>query len=396
MDFEELKDYIRKKLYEKGINIETQDYITKYIYLNQKLFNNILNPKQTVDNIINNLDFNIKTFNESKKTSALTKLARTTTLNGIWMPYKKQIEINPIRKIFSYFSEYVKKGQESTIMHEIDHCATTKYMYINEDEKNKFKKQIIDNARQKNISKFSQGFIVGAKLQDLYRLSRKYNNILSISGIRDMRYSITYSLDLRMFNEGITAYKQEMYDKFLGTKPHTSYIIEKQTAKLVGDVIGIKNLIQLHYNNDYEGMRKAFQEKTGQDLNDLVRYLNKSKLKQFIIPFYKNIYDKEIQHYKEPLDKKINYEDINVKLNNKNDKKQKFLDEIIVKYKEKNCNVLNENNMEMELQKGKERIRERGINGIGENVGKEISHGKVKSREDEEHSRGTGGGRGGR
>lgn len=38
MTFEERVEYIEKKLYEKHINIETQDYIIKYVYMNQKLF----------------------------------------------------------------------------------------------------------------------------------------------------------------------------------------------------------------------------------------------------------------------------------------------------------------------------------------------------------------------
>lgn len=51
--------------------------------------------------------------------------------------------------------------------------------------------------------------------------------------------------------------------------------------------------------------------------------------------------------------------------------------------------------LENEQEKEFERIRERGINGLGENVGKELSHGKSREREFN-NSRGNGRERGGR
>lgn len=42
MEFEEYLEYIEKKLHEKNINTETQDYIIKYVYINKSYLESIL------------------------------------------------------------------------------------------------------------------------------------------------------------------------------------------------------------------------------------------------------------------------------------------------------------------------------------------------------------------
>lgn len=81
---------------------------------------------------------------------------------------------------------------------------------------------------------------------------------------------------MRKLNEGITVYKQEMYDKFLGNNTYTGgYRIERDVAKFIADVIGKEQLVSMHFNNDYGAIRTAFNEKTGKELNELVNELNK-------------------------------------------------------------------------------------------------------------------------
>jgi hypothetical protein len=97
-----------------------------------------------------------------------------------------------------------------------------------------------------------------------------------------------------------------MYDKYLGYKAYTPYEAQKKVAKFIGNVIGKENLIGMHFNNDYNGIRKSFYEKTGQDLNDLVDKMNKQSMlktqifgKPYIKYFSKKI-EKYISQYEIP------------------------------------------------------------------------------------------------
>ncbi len=148
-------------------------------------------------------------------------------------------------------------------MHEMDHCATTEYVDISEQEYEK------DNGK------------------------------LAIVGIGDYRQVIKNGINLKKLNEGITAYKQEMYDEFLGNKPSTNYKIEKNVAKFIGDVIGKEELIRMHFNNDYEGIRIAFKENSGKDLNELVKRLNKkSKIKTMLFgKMYTRNFSKKLEKF---------------------------------------------------------------------------------------------------
>ena len=275
MELEEYIEYIEKKMYEKGINIETQDYIIKYIYMNQKLFGRTLNINKVVDRILNNLDYSIASIDP--KSNPLQEMIRISTTRGIWSPYDNKIIINPINKLKSILFKREKQKNDSTIMHEIDHCATTKYIHISEQEK----EQYIQSYLERNKIEY-------LKIENRIRnvVNKMYdgsNGNLAISGIYDFRQLMQNGINLKKLNEGITAYKQEMYDKFLGNEPHTSYKIEKDVAKFIGDVIGKEELISMHFNNDYEGIRTAFYSKTGKELNELVKKLSKkSKLKTML------------------------------------------------------------------------------------------------------------------
>lgn len=45
-------------------------------------------------------------------------------------------------------------------------------------------------------------------------------------------------------------------------------------AQFIAETIGEEKLISMHFNNDYEGIRKAFKLETGKDLNLLVAEMN--------------------------------------------------------------------------------------------------------------------------
>lgn len=88
-----------------------------------------------------------------------------------------------------------------------------------------------------------------------------------------------------------------MYDKACGYKSYTSYFFEKQTSSFIANMIGKEELIKLHAENDYEGIKSLFMEKTGSDLNKLVSVLNTIKPYSYTIaniPILRKLISKKI------------------------------------------------------------------------------------------------------
>ena len=291
MDFEKKAEYIRKCLNEKNINMETQEQIIRYVYVNQKLFGNILNIDNIIERILNNLEHSI----DNKSFSLREKILHR--YRGYWSPYNHKIWIDPILKIKSSISRQEKIGMNSTIMHEIDHCATTKYINMSDQELDKY----IDML--KRIIKVPKGNKQKEKL-----CRRMFNNgELEICGIVDTRQFLLNRVPLKLLrglNEGITAYKQELYDEFYGNEAHTAYRIEKKFARFLADVIGKENLITTHFNNDYEGMNSLFNEKTGKNLSELIYSMQsfKNKPSRLMTCFFGKHY---YRHFYNSLDKSI-------------------------------------------------------------------------------------------
>lgn len=280
MEFEEYLEYIEKKLHEKNINTETQDYIIKYVYMNQKLFGKHLNIDKLVSRILNNLNHNITSFDIDN--TPLNKLKRIITTRGRWDPYQNKITINPVNKLKGMLFKREKQKHNSSIMHEIDHCATTEYLQISKPEYEQYIQSCIKRNHIENPQDISK---IKNLLNQIYN---EHKGIFEIVGIQDFRQLLQSGINLKKLNEGITAYKQELYDKFLGNKPNTAYIAEKEVARFIGKVIGKENLINMHFNNDYEGIKTLFDERTGKDLNELVNLLDKKSIFKSLETFEKN------------------------------------------------------------------------------------------------------------
>lgn len=280
MEFEEYLEYIEKKLHEKNINTETQDYIIKYVYMNQKLFGKHLNIDKLVSRILNNLNHNITSFDIDN--TLLNKLKRIITTRGRWDPYQNKITINPVNKLKGMLFKREKQKHNSSIMHEIDHCATTEYLQISKSEYEQYIQSCIKRNHIENPQDISK---IKNLLNQIYN---EHKGIFEIVGIQDFRQLLQSGINLKKLNEGITAYKQELYDKFLSNKPNTAYIAEKEVARFIGKVIGRENLINMHFNNDYEGIKTLFDERTGKDLNELVNLLDKKSIFKSLETFEKN------------------------------------------------------------------------------------------------------------
>lgn len=288
---EETEKYIRETLNAKGINKETQNYVIKYVYLNQQLFGNFIDINQITENIVSNLEYSISM--ADIKTTMLLRY-------GNWDPYKKRISIDLLLKLGSKLSNNFKDRLDSIIMHELDHCATTKYFAINEEQEAKYIKSFIDRNQITNPKK-------QIKIKNvIHNLFKEHKGIIPVSGIRDFRQLMLNDINLDKLNEGITAYKQELYDKFLGKKTTTSYIIGKDVAAFIADIIGEEKLIIMHSNNDYNGIKEAFREKTDTDLNILVQKLNEmSNIKMmFLGKIYVRKFAKKMHRYMATINKR--------------------------------------------------------------------------------------------
>ena len=252
----ERKQFIEQKCYQKNINLETQEYIKQYISLNETLFGSFLDIDNIINKVLSNLNSSIKITPVS-----ISELKH----NGRWNGFRHYIYVNPVNMILSKFLKSEKNKVTSIIMHELDHCANTKYVPISDHDKNIFLEDILKEYKMK-----------GRKINRVKNyIDKKYKQgILPISGISDKRQSIQNNINLTQLDEGITAWKQEMYEKQLGIRPYRVYSFEKEVAKFISDMIGKENLIQMHFNNDYEGIKKLFKDNTGTELNDLVKKMN--------------------------------------------------------------------------------------------------------------------------
>lgn len=224
---------IRKKLEDKDYSQETKDYIIQYINLNKELYGHILNvDEQFLDRITANLKGNITTVdfknNSFKKEIGRLSKMITRKIGAMYDKREQKVFINPIRKLQSKLFKKDSSMMLTRIMHELDHIATAATF---EDE----------NGEKKTVL-----------------------------GIADMSENI----DLSLLNEGITAYKEEAYAKKLGSEYHSSYKDEKKVAEFIANIIGKENLIKYHFNNDYVSIKNSFYEKTGVDLDTVVKVLN--------------------------------------------------------------------------------------------------------------------------
>lgn len=212
--------------------------------MNQKLFGKFLDIDKVIDRIVGNLNYGVKTF------SGISNIAKK---DGSWNAYEHTIYINPLKK---------GKRIKPIIMHELDHCATTTYRDMGDEEKERYIAKRLNNSgsllKEKKLEQYFNKHLKGS------------NGKFPFVGIRDDR-QLDY---LSGLNEGITEYKVEKYCELLGIKPQGCYIIEKMVAQFIADTIGEEKLISMHFNNDYEGIRKAFKLETGKDLGSLVTRMN--------------------------------------------------------------------------------------------------------------------------
>jgi len=262
-------EYIRQTLQERDIDENTQNYIVRYVQMNQELYGNIIDMNKLVKRLMNNIQHSISTKIEGYDVWLQTTLMLSTS--GNWDAYKKKIFVSPFYKVGAMISKTFRLSKDSTLFHELDHCGTTEYVDISEQEKDEYIKNYIKTNGIKSIPDQNEYRRI---INQTYKMS---GGKKAIVGLKDADVKGDIALNLSQLNEGITAYKQEMYDKYNGIKHTSQYRAQKDVARLIADVIGEENMIKLQFDNNYNGIREIFNRKTGKDLNEIVKILNKIK-----------------------------------------------------------------------------------------------------------------------
>ena len=318
---ENLINYVEKKLSEKGINMETQDEVIKYLWANKKLFGHVINTKELADKIIENLDKSIVFFGtdttnlpvlHKSKFKTITSILSMAIVGGYYQPYDREVYLNPLVQ-----NKFTRKGQmnrDSIFMHEIDHCVTTKYIDLNEEQT---KDLLLFKTRKGLLGNFI------SKIKPIMQMkkdkwTKMTGNKLAILGFENALLDMKYNITFWRLNEGITVLKQKKYSEVLGLDfnkiSSSSYQVEPVVAQFIADKVGLDNLIKFQYNCDYEGLRNLFSEVTGKDLNNLVKDMNK-------IPLFLPMSDKSIK-------KKLNFKQYDLK----NKQNNSFVQRVSVDY----------------------------------------------------------------
>lgn len=241
---ETLKNKIIAKMNEKEIKAKYQKYLYKYIELNIELFN-FLDIEGLIERLLENFN------------GIYINLGSLIMFSyGEYNPTTGKIYISP--KLFFRKS---KKYKEGVILHELDHCACSPIRVKKEYKEYKKNHYILPD------------FILRYFFLKTY-YSGPTSGILNSTNKDNQIRKIIYGTNWENYlNEGITSLKQVMYCDKLNIKFHYNqdfYEGIRKGAKCLANVIGMQNMINLHFNNNLSIIEKDFYEKTGISLENLV------------------------------------------------------------------------------------------------------------------------------
>lgn len=224
---EQQKEYIIKRLHEKGIGINTQDCVLEYCEVNAKLYANVIPIKDIVDRVVNNLDEDIKYYGE-----IFTSRYKAT---------EKNIKLSLLEH---------GKDKKNTIFHELDHMATSSQ----------------DNLKQLNNNEKFESLTIG---------------ISAIVPLCNGEY-----LSLEQLNEGITEYKVMKYINYLKAnkvsvkqyKLKSDYLPYINVVSQLVDIVGEDTVIKDQFYGDILDLEEKFgrQVQRKYSLADVLQDMNNS------------------------------------------------------------------------------------------------------------------------
>lgn len=269
---------ISKKLRSKHINEETQDYVLKYCQMNDKLFSDFIDIDSVIDRVTDNLNDNIK-YN-----------LPVPIIKGIYNIRDKKINLER-----RFDTPNKTREAESTIFHELDHCATrTEAEYTNNQKDN-----------------FYKYFNMVKKVPIIGRIATRYEkNFEAFVNSKKPITGVMYFSKHRFLNEGITAFKQAKYDKELNIPQSETPLYNNKSGyhKIanyvyqIADIIGEDNLLKAHFNNDFDDMSDKFDSETlgVGNLEEISKLMDKS------VRFNYLIHPITTKRVRSEIDKKLN------------------------------------------------------------------------------------------
>ena len=224
---EEQKEYIIKKLHEKGIGIKTQDYILEYCEVNAKLYANLIPIQDIIERLTNNLEEDIKYYrniNTSRYNCMEKNIKLALTVQG--------------------------KEKKNTVFHEIDHMATSSK----------------DNLKDANKGKSHSNLVSGLNM--------------------DMCLNQGKSISFKGLNEGITEYKVMKYIMYLRSNGIETKIYKFQSYYLpyinivsqLVDILGEGTIIKDQFYGDIVDLVDKFDKQVQGKYNlfEIVNDMNES------------------------------------------------------------------------------------------------------------------------
>lgn len=241
-----------------SLNSYTIECIIRYADISTDIFNidhNIL---------IKNISNNIKKDIVFKK-----KYHLFSSVLGSYNFKSKQIMISPKLKN--------KQHIISIIFHELDHAASSQY--IKSESINEYLSTYVRRLNNKHPILFKIPFVK-------YILKKRFLRLNSLSsGFNNTLAGKALGIDLNLFKEGITTYKQSKYEQYLHlsdriTTQENNYKNEMKVAQLIIDIIGEERTMKLEQNNDILGLKTIFEKITNKQVlfEDLIQQLNNTSI----------------------------------------------------------------------------------------------------------------------
>ena len=254
----EEKENLLNNLKYNSLNSFTVECIVQYANISSDIFN--------IDHgiLINNLSNNLKNDIIFSKNFCLL-----SNILGSYNFESKQIMINA----------KVKNKQHiiSLIFHELDHAASCQH--IKPEDKLKYLSTYLEKLNTEHPFVFKIPFIKSF-IEKRFLKSKSFS-----CGFNNPFIGKILGVNLNLFKEGITTYKQSKYEKYLNlsdriTTKDNNYKNEMRVAQLIIEIIGEDKIMQLEQNNDILGLKKNFESITQKQISfeDLIQQLNNTSI----------------------------------------------------------------------------------------------------------------------
>lgn len=250
----EEKEKLLNNLKNNSLNSFTIEYIIQYANISTDIFN--IDHNILINRLSNNLTNNIIL---SKKNSIISNIL------GGYIGKSKQIFINSKMRN--------KQHIISLIFHELDHVAN--YQYIELEDKLKY----LDIYAQR----LHKEFPLALKIPFIKSIiiKRFLNSNSFSSGFNNPLVGKALGVNLNLFKEGFTTYKQSKYEQYLNlsdrlTIQDNQYKNAITVAQALIEIIGEDTIMQLEQNNNILELKKIFEKITQKQiyLENLILQLN--------------------------------------------------------------------------------------------------------------------------